>query len=206
MEEVSSAAYSGADAAADEREAAAPEQAEAAASYPAESGQEDRPAQDLPAQGVPDGLPDMDMLRSERARLEAEQERTSAERSRLVAEEQVRQIGELDGEIKSLDDLLDMPEYGSFYELVKKGVSLVQAYKLVRYDKLMKRAADAAARQTVRSIGSRRHLTALAGQPGTGEYVSVPAEVAAEYRLAKPGITDEEIRRKYRKYQKYQRQ
>jgi hypothetical protein len=36
--------------------------------------------------------------------------------------------------------------------------------------------------------------------------VSVPAEVAAEYRLAKPGISDEEIRRKYRKYQKYQRQ
>jgi hypothetical protein len=58
----------------------------------------------------------------------------------------------------------------------------------------------------MRSLGSRQHLTAVAGQPGNGEYVSVPAEVAAEYRLAKPGISDEEIRRKYRKYQKYQRQ
>jgi hypothetical protein len=135
-----------------------------------------------------------------------EQERTRQERARLVADEQVRQIGQLDSAIGSLDDLLAMPEYESFYGLVQKGVSLVDAYKLTNYDKLVKKATDAAARQTMRSLGSRQHLTAMAGQPGNGEYVSVPAEVAAEYRLAKPGISDEEIRRKYRKYQKYQRQ
>jgi hypothetical protein len=138
--------------------------------------------------------------------LAGEQEKTRQERARLVAEEQVRQIGQLDSEIKSLDDLMAMPEYDSFYALVRKGVNLVDAYKLTQYDKLVKRATDAAARQTMRSLGSRQHLTALAGQPGNGEYVSVPAEIAAEYRLAKPGISDEEIRRKYRKYQKYQRQ
>jgi hypothetical protein len=138
--------------------------------------------------------------------LAQEQELTRQERAKLVAQEQVRQIGQLDSAIGSLDDLMAMPEYDSFYALVKKGVSLVDAYKLTNYEKLMKRAADAASRQTMRSLGSRQHLTAMAGQPGNGEYVSVPAEVAAEYRLAKPGISDEEIRRKYRKYQKYQRQ
>jgi hypothetical protein len=135
-----------------------------------------------------------------------EQEMTRQERAKLVAQEQVRQIGQLDGAIGSLDDLLAMPEYDSFYALVRKGVNMVDAYKLTHYDALVKRAADAASRQTMRSLGSRQHLTAVAGQPGNGEYVSVPAEVAAEYRLAKPGISDEEIRRKYRKYQKYQRQ
>lgn len=145
-------------------------------------------------------------LRDSRGRLDAERQRTVDERARLVADAQVREIGRLDGDIRSLDDLMDMPEYEDFYALVKKGVSLVEAYKLTRYDKLMERAAQAASRQTMRSVGSRQHLTAVAGQPGTGEYVSVPAEVAAEYRLAKPGITDEEIRRKYRRYQKYPRQ
>ena len=149
--------------------------------------------------------PPMDM-RIEHARLLGEQEKTASERAKLIAQQQVAEISELDGEIKSLDDILDMPEYDGFYALVKKGVSLVDAYKLTRYDRLVKRAADAAARQTMRSLGSRSHLTALAGQPGAGEYVSVPADIAAEYRLAKPGITDEEIRRKYRKYQKYKRQ
>ncbi len=146
------------------------------------------------------------LVKAERGRLAGEQERTRQERMRIVADDQVREISRLDGEIQSIDDLLAMPEYEEFYELVKRGVSMVQAYKLTRYDRLMQRASEAAARQTVRSLGSRQHLAALAGQPGMGEYVSVPAEVAAEYRLAKPGITDAEIRRKYRKYKKYQRQ
>ncbi len=192
-----SAALSGTEAAGDTESAPSPAREEDAAA-PEEERRE----------AAPDGTsgPPEDAIRAERARLAGERERTAAERARLVAEDQVRRIGELDSEIKSLDDLMDMPEYDGFYALVKKGVSLVDAYKLARYDRLVKRAADAAARQTMRSLGSRRHLTALAGRPGAGEYVSVPAEVAAEYRLAKPGITDDEIRRKYRKYQKYQRQ
>lgn len=183
---------------------AAPDAAQVpAAEPPAEGAAARRPAEDAEHAGL-ERL-ERDVL-AERERLADEQDRTRQERMRLVTEDQVRRIAELDGEIRSLDDLLNMPEYDAFYALVKKGVSLVEAYKLTRYDRLMQRAADAAARQTMRSISSRQHMTALAGQPGAGEYVSVPAEIAAEYRLAKPGITDAEIRRKYRKYQKYKRQ
>lgn len=128
------------------------------------------------------------------------------ERSRLTAEEQLRRIGELDREVPSLVDLMKMPEYDRYYALVKKGLNLVDAYKLVHYDQLVKKAADAAARQAMRSIGSRQHMTAMAGQPGVGDYSAVPAEIAAEYRLAKPGISDREIRRRYRQYKKYKRQ
>lgn len=144
-------------------------------------------------------IPALSELRAERTRL-------MDERARIVAEEQVHRIGRLDGDIRSLDDLLAMPEYGDFYALVKKGVSLVDAYKLTRYDRLMERAAEAASRQTMRSLGSRGHLTAAAGQPGSGEYTAVPADVADGFRLAKPGISDSEIRRRYRRYQKYKRQ
>lgn len=128
------------------------------------------------------------------------------ERSRLAAEEQLRRIGELDREVSSIADLMEMPEYDRYYALVKKGLNLVDAYKLVHHDRLVKKAADAAARQAMRSIGSRQHMTAMAGQPGAGDYSAVPAEIAAEYRLAKPGISDKEIRRRYRQYKKYKRQ
>lgn len=133
-------------------------------------------------------------------------EKLRDQRARLVAEEQIRRIRELDRDIGGMEDLVSMPEFRSFYALVKKGVSLVDAYKLVRYDSLMQRAADAAARQAMRSIGSRSHLTAMAGQPGAGDFATVPAEIAAEYRLARPGITDKEIRRRYHQYKKYKRQ
>jgi len=138
--------------------------------------------------------------------LEQERHRLMDERARLVAEEQLRHIAKLDGEVATMDELLAMPEYDSFYALVKKGVSLVDAYKLTRYDRLMERAAEAASRQTRRSMATRGHLTATAAQPGAGEYSAVPADVAEGYRLAKPGISDGEIRRRYRRYQKYKRQ
>ena len=127
-------------------------------------------------------------------------------KARLVAEEQIRQIGQIDGAVTSMEELLAMPEYDDFYALVKKGMSLTEAYKIVHYDRLLQRQADLSARQTVQSVAFRQHMTALAGGTGSGDYVSVPAEVAAQFRLAKPGITDAEIRKKYRKYQKYKRQ
>lgn len=141
-----------------------------------------------------------------RERLSAERERTLDERARIVADEQIRQIAEMDGSIQSVEDLMAMPEYDAFYALVKKGVSLVQAYKLTHYEALMEKTAALSARQAARSVVSRQHMSALAGGAGEGEYLSVPAEVAAQFRLSKPGITDAEIRRKYRKYKHYQRQ
>ncbi|MCD8321475.1 MAG: hypothetical protein LUC89_01130 [Oscillospiraceae bacterium] len=145
-------------------------------------------------------------LEAERTALAGAREQARMERARLTAEEQVRQIGKLDGRIQSLSDLIAMPEYGEFYGLVKKGMDLVQAYKLTCYDRLMQQTAEAASRQTMRSVASRQHLTALAGQPGESGPSAVPADVAAEFRLAKPGISDQEIRRKWRRYQNYKRQ
>lgn len=138
--------------------------------------------------------------------LEAERESLVSQRARMVAEEQIRAITDMDGDIRSVEDLMAMPEYPDFYGRVQKGMSLVDAYKLTRYDRLMERTAQAAARQAMESAASRQHLTAMAGQPGSGTFTAVPAEVADGFRRAWPGITDSEIRRRYRKYQTYKRQ
>ena len=138
--------------------------------------------------------------------LEAERESLVSQRARMVAEEQIRAIADMDGDIRSVEDLMNMPEYGDFYGRVQKGMSLVDAYKLTRWDALMDRAAKAAARETMQSVASRQHLTAVAGQPGVGDFSAVPPDVAEGFRQARPGITDGEIRRRYRKYQQYKRQ
>lgn len=164
------------------------------------------PAAEPEAVGWAPGGDFLQRLAREHRGLAEDLRRTQDERARIVAQEQIRQIGELDGDIHSMDDLLDMPEFEGFYALVKKGVNLVEAFKLSRYEALMKKQADKAARQAMQSAVTRQHMTSLAGGAGSGEYTSVPAEVAAQFRLAKPGITDGEIRKKYRKYQKYKRQ
>lgn len=146
-------------AAAAPRESAVPQATaasqESAAAIPqqAQSGESASPS--APAGGYQAG-PE---LEAERAALAGARERSRMERARLTAEEQVRQIGKLDGRIQSLSDLIAMPEYGEFYGLVKKGMDLVQAYKVTCCDRLMKQAAEAASRQTMRSVASRQHLT-----------------------------------------------
>ena len=138
--------------------------------------------------------------------LAAERESLVSQRARMVAEEQIRAITEMDGDIRSVEDLMNMPEYGDFYGRVQKGMSLVDAYKLTRWDALMDRTAKAAAREAMQSVASRQHLAAVAGQPGVGDFSAVPPDVAEGFRQARPGITDGEIRRRYRKYQQYKRQ
>lgn len=138
--------------------------------------------------------------------LEAERESLVSERSRLVAENQLREISRLDGAVRSMDDLVAMEDFPAFYDRVKKGMTLPDAFKLTRWDALMDRAARAAAREAVQSLSGRGHLTAVAGNAGAGDFTAVPAEVADGFRRARPGITDGEIRRRYRKFQQYKRQ
>ncbi len=145
-------------------------------------------------------------LAAERRGLEAEQRRTRDERGRLRVDEQLREIGALDGDIRSLDDLMDMDDYGEVYERVKKGLSLTEAFKLTRWEALMEKAAARGAQQARLAAVSKGHLTSLAAGAGSQGLEGVPADVAAQFRLAKPGITEGEIRRKYRKYQNYKRQ
>lgn len=147
-----------------------------------------------------------EQMERERKDLEAERQRTQDERGRLRLDGQLREIGELDGDIRSLDDLMDMDDYREIYERVQKGLSLTEAFKLTRYDALMEKAAERAARQARQEAASKGHLRSLAGGAGHDGPDAVPAEVAAQFRLAKPGITEAEIRKKYRKYQNYKRQ
>lgn len=144
--------------------------------------------------------------RQSRGELERQRRGLRDEQDRLKAEEQIRRIGQMDPSVTDMKTLMEMPEYEELYALVKKGMSLTEAFKLCRWDKMMEQQAQRAARQTLNSWASRQHLTSLAGGAGRGDYSAVPAEVAAQFRLAKPGITDGEIRKKYRKYQKYKRQ
>lgn len=147
--------------------------------------------------------------RAERAKLaeQAEQaeraklaQRAMAERAMAEIERQIGEIRELDPSITSLADLKKMDSYGRFYELVKRGNTLTDAFRLVNMDRLTAKAGEAAKQAALNQVASKAHLDRTVTR-GAGS-VTVPADVIAEYRAFNPDAADAEIRAHWAKYKK----
>lgn len=118
--------------------------------------------------------------------------------AKAKVEEQLREVQEMDPSIKSLQDLSKMETYPKLYEMVKKGYSIADAYKLANYDTLTTRAAAASRQAAVNAVQSKQHLNKIKHR-GDGA-VSVPDSVLEEYRVLNPGATKEDIQKHYQSY------
>lgn len=141
------------------------------------------------------GLPEVQQAKQQTEQAQLARQQAQQEQIKLELQEQVKQIGKLDPSIKSLEDVSKASCYPQVYEMVKKGYSLADAWKLANFDQLSKGTAEAARQQERNAAAGKKHLQSTA-QRGGGA-VTVPKEIAAEYRRFDPKITDEEIRRDY---------
>ena len=136
------------------------------------------------------------------AKEQAEQAKREAQQAaaKVKVDEQLKGIGALDPSIRSMEDLAKMPTYAKFYELVKKGNTLTDAFKLANYDALTKGAAAGARQAALNAAQGKQHM----GQTQTrgAGAVSVPAEVMEQYRAFNPDATEAEIRAHYAKSHK----
>lgn len=117
---------------------------------------------------------------------------------RAKIDSQMREIQMISPEIKSMEDLSKLDNFDKLYDMVGKGYELADAYKVLNYDRLTAKAAEAAKQQALNSIGGKNHLQPVTPR-GQGS-VPVPADVAAEYRALMPEATDAEIQAHYNKY------
>ena len=117
---------------------------------------------------------------------------------RAKIDSQMREIQMISPEIKSMEDLSKLDNFDKLYDMVGKGYELADAYKVLNYDKLTAKAAEAAKQQALNSIGGKNHLQPVTPR-GQGA-VPVPADVVAEYRALMPEATDAEIQAHYNKY------
>lgn len=117
---------------------------------------------------------------------------------RAKIDSQMREIQMISPEIKSMEDLSKLDNFEKLYDMVGKGYELADAYKVLNYDRLTAKAAEAAKQQALNSIGGKNHLQPVTPR-GQGA-VPVPVEVAAEYRALMPEATDAEIQAHYNKY------
>ena len=142
-------------------------------------------------QAFVDELPDV------KAAKEAKQRYEQAEQQRVI-DAQLAEVAKLDPSIKSLEDLQKQENYASIYFLVvRKGLSLSDAYKLANFDKISSARASSAAKQAERNAKGKEHLQPTS-QRGEGS-VAVPADVMEMYKALNPKATNAEITAHYNK-------
>jgi len=130
----------------------------------------------------------------------AEVEKAKQANAQAKLNEQIAEITKIDPDIKSADDLIKSPSYAQIIERVKKGYTIADAYQIVNIDAITQKRAAAARQQAINSANGKSHLTASTARgPGAA---NVPADIAAQYRMLNPKITDEEMQKSYNKYLK----
>lgn len=127
----------------------------------------------------------------------AKQQREAADKARIDAE--LAEIRKLNPNITSVADLLKAPCAEAFRANVKKGMGLLDAYRLADFDNLTAQKADAARQQALNSSRGKDHLNPIGTGRGPGA-VSVPPEQMRYFRSLMPGKSDAEIQAFYNKH------
>lgn len=145
-------------------------------------------------------LPEVRRAKQAQEQAEKAQREAHFAAARVKVEEQLKEISALDPSIKELSDLAKMPAYPRFYELVKKGNSLTDAFKLANYDALTKGAMQGARQSALNAAQGKMHMeqTRSRGTPVS----AVPPDVRDMYRALNPDATDSEIQAHYQRYHK----
>lgn len=170
--------------------------------------EKDRKARLLKKSGMSDdefrefvqGLPEVRQAQEAKEAAETAARQAREQQAKLKVEEQLKEISALDPSIQELKDLAKMETYPKFYELVKRGNTLTDAFKLANYEALTGRAAAASRQAAINSAQGKQHLSPTT-QRGAGA-ASVPADVKAEYLAFNPDATDAEIQQHYNRYVK----
>ena len=111
---------------------------------------------------------------------------------------QVKEINNLDSDIKTFDDLTKLDKYDEFAEKVEKGYTLADAYKLVYFDKLQNKATLSTKQQVLNNIDSKSHMKTASGNSATE--IHIPSDIMAMYKKNLPKLSEAEIRKHYANY------
>jgi hypothetical protein len=142
--------------------------------------------------------PAMDRVRQLSEQMQQAQQQEQRRQFQAQVDLEMEQIRQMDPSIHSLTDILQGPGGQEFADLVnEKNLSFVEAFKLTHYDKLVSAQQQAAQLGAARAAHSKDHLTSYGANSGEG--VRVPKEVREFYRIMRPDLTDEQIRRDYAK-------
>ena len=107
------------------------------------------------------------------------------------------ELSKIDPNIKGMQDVANIPNLDSIIKLVaEKGLSLVDAYKMVNFDMFMQHTNDAARQQAINQMRGKSHLQSQGTNVATEtDDVEVPAEIMSRWKGE--GKTEKQIRELY---------
>lgn len=132
-----------------------------------------------------------------KARLDELEQRELRSQAQAAIENDIRELSKIDPAIKNIDDLLSLPEYPGIENLVQRGYSIVDAYKVQRFETAMTNSAKSGKQAAINAAKSKTHLAAHGGT-GTGKgQKSIPESMVSALKDQFPGKTMDELTKLY---------
>ena len=121
------------------------------------------------------------------------------EKAEQELQSDIKEISKFDSTIKSKDDLVKLENFEDIVKLVEKGNSLVEAYKLANFDKLVSKKQSAAEQAAINQAKSKSHLQKTGGVADTSTLLDIPENELAEWKKFYPGVPASQLKEKYNK-------
>lgn len=141
----------------------------------------------------------------QQAREQEEQQQRAAMEAQV--ERELEQIRQWNPNINTVADLMQMPNAQEFYQLVKRGNSFVDAYRLANYDQITQMAVEAArqqaaaaGRQQAQNLARSKDHLRSGTQQGAGA-ATVPRGEMELFRAFNPQASEADIQAYYNRYQ-----
>jgi len=119
-------------------------------------------------------------------------EKMQQEEAERELNEDVKTIGKMDPSIKSIDDLLKVPEWDQIENLLQQGYRVNHAYQIACFDRIKNNTVNAAESAAAESM--RRNSNASPGPLGDNNGVKLPKKVSdmskEEYAQFREGVLE----------------
>ena len=112
-------------------------------------------------------------------------------------DEDIKAVTAMAPEIKSLEDLEKHASYASVLEYVNKGLRLPDAFKLANFDSISTRQTAAAKQAAINQARSKGHLETTTSVSDSSNLADIPENEISKWREYFPGLSDEELKKKY---------
>lgn len=120
-------------------------------------------------------------------------------RAQQMLENDYKEILELDPSLNSADEILNDPLMPLMMDKVARGMSLVDAYKIVNFDKLSSQKGQAAKQAAINQVKSKNHLATGAALNVADAGDEIPSNLVEKFKETFPEKSMKELKALYNK-------
>lgn len=120
-------------------------------------------------------------------------------RAQQMLENDYKEILELDPSLNSTDEILNDPLMPLMMDKVARGMSLVDAYKIVNFDKLSSQKGQAAKQAAINQVKSKNHLATGAALNVADAGDEIPSNLVEKFKEIFPEKSMKELKALYNK-------